>query len=569
MLQRRRLVAGLVLVALVAAACSSGPKVSSIKARSGAHQGGTLVVGITEPGSLDPSNAYDPAGEEVLSTVCEPLIQFNPVTAKATQGGIVTGWVVSGAGSTFTVTMRNGITYQNGQKLNAIDERDELSRVASVDNASYDATLLSRVNGYEYTHGDVQTNNDNLLRYLSGIAVISNNGFSISLAPNENDASFIWTLGDLMSAPVPASVQNAASFSSKPVCAGPYKMDKAWKPGDPEVLVSRFSGYYGQNQVFPNGGIGYPARIEFKIFSDRSAEVAAFKAGQLDVAQVPESDLAQAAQIAMSSGSKLVSAANGYVEYVGFPNAGTSAFVKPAVHQALSEALDRPAIAAAAYGGGSLPATGFIPPTVGEVYSPNQCAASPATANVAAAQATLAKAGVNLSGKALTFYYDTGNQNAQLAQAIAAEWQQAFGLKVTLKAMDWNSYETMANGSSGFGPDGAFLEGWSSPFPSADNYITPLFSSTSVGTDNFAHYVNANFDRVLLYGAQQDDDQRAVDLTTERYLLPKLCKDMPMAPIVFRQYHYLVRTSAVGSAIGTFTDAATGLPELREIYIKS
>jgi peptide/nickel transport system substrate-binding protein/oligopeptide transport system substrate-binding protein len=236
------------------------------------------------------------------------------------------------------------------------------------------------------------------------------------------------------------------------------------------------------------------------------------------------------------------------------------------VHVALSQALDRGALNAAAYGGGALAADGFFPPTVGGVYRPGACGAStPSTADPAAATATLGRAAISLSGRPLKLYYNDQFGNRPLAEAIAREWEQNLGLHVLLTPEPWDQYLAQANSATGF--DGAFLEAWQSPYPSADAYLYPMFDSASVGTDNFAHYIDPTFDREMTNVARAATSTASRTLAYQ-HLAAGLCQRLPLVPLLFRQWHYGVRTTQVGSAIGSFTDAATGLLDLREVYVR-
>lgn len=560
-LRRLALFACLPLMATALEACTSQAN-SQRAAAPGAKPGGTITVGITAPGSVDPSNAYEPAGDQVLSAVCEPLVTFDPLTGKP-KPGIATQWIVNSGGSHFTVQLRSGVHYQHGGSVNAEDVVAEMSRVASVDDASHDADLLTYVKGYDALHGLSESNSSQALKQLSGLNVVSNDSFSMSLSTA--DADMVSVLGHLLSSPVPGSMarNDDASLSTAPDCTGPYEMTAPWRPGQSTITLTRFPHYYAKNTAYPLGGAGYPQTIVFKIFPDQAAEVAAFNAGELDIAQVPDTGIKPDA---VGPGSQVVSAANGYVEYLGFPNSTQSPFAKAAVRAALSEALDRETLGEQAYSGTTLPATGFVPPTVGDTYRPNACATSTApVADLTAARSKLASSGVNLSGKTLKLYYNEQFQNAQLAQAIESEWQSAFGLQVSLVPMQWSDYLQMATSVAGF--DGAFLESWQAPYPSADGYLYPLFDSNSIGQDNFAHLQSSPFDQDLQYVARQADDPtgRSYDYQqAERYL----CQYLTMVPLVFRQWQYLVRTNKVGSAVGSFTDRATGLLDLREIYVK-
>lgn len=557
--KRRLPLAGLAAASLLLCACEVAQpgSVSGARAAPGATAGGTLVVGITEPGSLDPANSYEPAGNQIMSAVCEPLLQLDPLTGQPVHG-IATFWVVTQSGTAVTIQLRSGVRLQSGGTVTAADLVSELSRVANVNTASYVADVLAPVAGYQQLHGLIGTNSAQKLKQLAGVQQLSSDALTISLSTP--DAAFLDSLADLITAPV--NLAHPANLTSRPECAGPYEFTAPWQPGQRVIMLRRFPGYYGANQAFPRGGVGYPAQIKFEIFPNMRAEVAAFQAGGLDTAQVPD----QLVNGPAPTGSSVIAAPNGYVEYVGLPNSGLSVFASTAVHQALSEALNRVLVDRQTYQGGSLPATGFVPPTAGSFYTGDFCGpTTPALPALALARETLARAGVSLAGRSLTFTYNNQFQNAALAESIARQWTVDFGLRVKLVPMGWTAYLATATSLTGFG--GAYLESWQAQSPGPDGYLYPLFDSSQVGTNNFAHYVNVDFDRALESQARQ-----ATSLQDQTYDYRRaermLCRQLPLIPLVFRQWHYLVRTSAVGSALRSFTDLPNGFLDLPEIYLK-
>jgi oligopeptide transport system substrate-binding protein len=558
----------LVATALAAGCSQGGVQVQARVAAAGAHPGGNIRVGVTSPGSLDPSDAYEPAGQLVISTICEPLLQFDPLTAKL-EAGIAKSWIVTGNGTTVTLTLRDGVRLQGGGTLSTSDVIAELSRVASADNASEVADLLQDVAGYDVIHGDVESDDALALRQLSGLSGISGTGFSLKLAAGRHNGDIVNLFGHPITAPVPHAAATLNTFVDEPRCAGPYELTSPWKSGNATISVRRFADYYGANPAYPAGGRGYADTLTFVVTHDRREQLHAFAAGQLDIAQISDEDRAAAELLATSTKSTLVDGPNGAMEYVGFPRAPAAGkatvFDSAVVHRALSLALDRDALNRVVYGGGARPATGFIPPTVAEAYRPNACANAPAHGDLTSATNSLRAAGIDLSGQALKLYYNDNPQNAAIARQVAHQWRLGLGVNVTTVGVPWSVYVARATGSDGF--DGAFLEGWQAPYPSADGYLAPLFTTAGRGTANFTQYSNPNVDRLLNTSARWADEtnSRILDYT---FLQKLICQDMPMAPLVFRQSHYLVRTSRVGSAIGSFVNAATGLPELREVYVK-
>lgn len=553
-----------VTLAAIAAAGCSAPGSTHDRAptvAAGAAPGGTITVGVTAPGSLDPADVAAPSARQILSLVCEPLVSFDPRTAKLVPG-IATTWVSSSGGGMISVQLRRGVRYHSGGKVNARDVVATLSRVASVDTASVHAPILEDVAGYDAIHGVVEADNDLELKELRGLVSASDDTLQITQDRNAGRSAL---LGHLVAAPLPGGLarRDDASLASDPDCAGPYRLEAPYKASQTTITLNRFDRYYGRNAAHPRGGKGFPDAIVFKIFPDREAELKAFLAGEIDIAQVPETPLPPAGT---GPGSALVSAANGHVQYVGFPRTEGSPLADPQVRAALSQAIDRQALARDALNGAAQPASGFLPPTVGDTYHADACGPQvPATAAIEAAKGNLAAAEVDLRGFGVKLYYDDEFSTPNLAAAVAKQWQQALGVRVQLMPLDWRAFRTRATLSGGF--DGAFIDSWTAPYPSADGYLHPLFDSNATGGDNFSHAADPLVhDAIHTARITTDATARALNYRAVEVLL---CKDLPMVPLVFRDYRYLVRTSRVGAAIGSYTDASSGLLNLRDVYVKT
>jgi ABC-type transport system substrate-binding protein len=564
---RRHFDRGWAIVALAVAATAgcdlSGASLGQRPPRplAGVHPGGTITIGITTPGSIDPAHVDDPSAAQLDSLICEPLMSFNPLTAKP-EAGIATSWIQGSGGRNISVQLRHGVRYHSGQAVHSADLIAALSRVANVDTASVNAPLLKGVYGYDEIHGVTDASSDLALERLLGLVANSDDTFQILHSHNAGESSL---LGHPISAPVPATLarRDDPSLATNPDCVGPYELTEPYRPGQTTVTLKRARGYYAKNQAHPRGGAGYPDSVVFKIFPDRNAELAAFRAGKLDIVQVPGTPLAPKD---VAASSTLVSAANGHMDYVGFPEPDGTPFADRNVRLALSQALDRTVLAEVALSGAARPASGFIPPTVGDTYVDKACpTAVPPTADVSAAQQSLNAAKVDVRGKVLKLYFDDEFVNGKVAAAVAASWRTNLGVRVTLVPLDWKAFHARAISTAGF--DGAFIDNWAAPYPAADHYLFPLFASTSIRQDNYTRYTSGDFDEAIDSARLTSDPAtRALDY---RALERGLCHDLPMAPLLFRDYRYLVRSSRVGSAIGSYTDAASGLINVRDLFVKA
>lgn len=93
------------------------------------HSGGTLVYSQSEGAVfLDPINNRGPRDAQVYTQILEPLLRRNPDTLEL-EPGLVESWDVSTDGRTITLTVREGVKFQNGQGLTAEDVAFSIQRL--------------------------------------------------------------------------------------------------------------------------------------------------------------------------------------------------------------------------------------------------------------------------------------------------------------------------------------------------------------------------------------------------------------------------------------------------------
>lgn len=553
-------------VALLATGCQQESGEAGRAPKAGARSGGSLVVGITEPASIEPTsaNTFESSGALVIRTICDSLIQFDPVDGKA-KSSIAESWIISDEGERITVKIRKDLFFHNGKEVTAEDIVYSLSRIASKDYGSPVATQLEPVDGYELVHGDADLKaqedvEERLLTQMRGLRVLDNHSFEIRLT--QKRADFLRVLGHPLASPIPEEVveANPKDFAKQPICTGPYRLSEPWEPGMPSIKLERFDRYHARNEGFTGGGKGYPDIIEFRIFPDRDAAFNEFLAGNVDVAAVPQSKLDQA------RGPNLVTGVTGSLEFIGLP-ATQEPFNKRGVRVALSQALDRQAIASSVFAGLKSPATSFLPPTLGNYHRGDACGSNaPVAGDVNAAKLTLAQSKVDLAGKVLKFYFNDEFDNRRMVEAVAAQWSAAFGLQFELQPMGWDQY--LEKGSRPPGFDGPFRFGWAPQYQSADRYLQPLFHSGSIGQNNLSWFANEEFDNALERRARRAETEEDLEVEYEN-LEDLACTHMPIVPVAFGGKAYVVRKEKLDSAVSdVFADVVAGDVLLRELFVK-
>jgi len=212
-------------------------------------RGGKLVVcQPAEPPGLDPTANTAAAIDRVTwSNIYETLIKVND-TGKLLPG-LARSWDVSPDGKVYTFHLQKGVKFHNGEPFNARVAKWNLERAAA------EGTVNPHPEFFRVIRS-IETPDDNTLRVtLKNVDAL----FLIHMA--EGDASML-----------PMKAYKTAK--SHPIGTGPFRFVR-WVRGD-RVELERFKGYW-------NPQLPYLDRVTFRFISDANSQVAALRAGDIDV----------------------------------------------------------------------------------------------------------------------------------------------------------------------------------------------------------------------------------------------------------------------------------------------
>lgn len=538
----RRLAALVALGLLVACTTEEAPALRTGSAD--AQPGGTLRIATTQPGGVDPGNAYEPVGLLLARTLCTPLLGTDPTTGELVPG-IASSWLIADGGGTVSLRLRDDVVFSDGTPLTAADVAFSLSRVASADYASTSAELLSPIAGYPEIHGDVPTDTDSERRRLVGVEVRDDENVLITLREPLSD--FVRVLTSPVTAPVSqaAAERDPDGFARNPVCVGPYVLDSPYAPGDSTIRLVRSDAYTPVDSSRTRGGESYADVVEVLVLPSADEAAEAVLAGKADVAAARPTDDAESGPGVM-------------LEYLGLPT-GVAGFDDPAVRRALAVAIDREELVRRVFPGTRSPATGFLPPV-----ADSTCAGLPAGGDVEGARSLLRSAGADLAGVRVRLLFNDELRNRALVTELARQLREAVGLVAVPTPLSYADFLARGTGTRGF--EGLFRFSWSVPHSSVDGYLHPLFSSDRIGRDNLSRFSDPDVDRVLDRVAREaeDDEDRALGYARVTELL---CEQMPMVPLTTSLSRWVL-SDRVASATGSVVDASTGELMVRELFLR-
>jgi peptide/nickel transport system substrate-binding protein len=221
----------------------------------------TLRIGMVgDPATLDPAQSTSVTDRVALAAVCDKLIDLDEKLAYVPQ--LATGWSWSADRLALTMTLREGVVFQDG--------------------APFDAEAV-RFN-FERNKTAPYSRRQSELKPVKAVTVIDPRTVRIELS--EPYAPLIAQLADragMMVSPK-AARERGDKLATHPVCAGPYKFSE-WVAQD-RIVFDRFAGYW-------NAGAVAIDRVIYLPIPDDTVRLANLRAGGLHIIErVSPSDLA-------------------------------------------------------------------------------------------------------------------------------------------------------------------------------------------------------------------------------------------------------------------------------------
>ncbi|RTM10902.1 MAG: ABC transporter substrate-binding protein [Hyphomicrobiales bacterium] len=282
---------------------------------------GTLRVAIAKPaGNLDPQSHY--AIWAIQDLMFEPLVRYG-------KGGqiepcLATDWKIEDDGKTLQLTLRRGVTFQDGTAFDAASCKWNLERWLGLDQFSW----------------------MNCSKYFQALEVVDDH--RITLRFKEPPLALMQELSYTRPPRFlsPKSVDANGKFA-EPVGTGPWRQLSA---DDTQSVFERYDGYWGDKPTYQ--------RLEAKVIPDPRARVAALRANEIDLIGgfwVAPLTPVEAKQLE-AAGLDVVIDPGNVTLVMGFNPDRTEALKDPQVRKAISLGIDRAAIAQALYKGYARPA---------------------------------------------------------------------------------------------------------------------------------------------------------------------------------------------------------------------
>ena len=480
-------------VALAATACGGGGGDSG----GGGNSGGVVASSWGDPQNpLEPANTNEVQGGKVLDMIFRGLKRYDAKTGAAQD--MLADKIETTDSQNFTVTVKNGWKFSNGEAVTAKSFVDAWNYGASLKNNQKNAYFFGYIEGYDKVHPDTGSQSADT---LSGLKVTGTNTFTIKL--NQKFSTFPDTLGYAAYSPLPqAFFDDHAAWVKKPVGNGPYSIDSYTKGS--QMTLRKWDGYPGDDKA-QNGG------VDLKVYTDNNTAYTDLLAGNLDlVDDVPAAQLKNAKS---DLSGRYINTPAGIIQTLAFPfydaKWNTSGATK--VRKGLSMAINRDQITETIFQKTRTPATDWTSPVLGkdggfqDGLCGDSCKYDPAEAK------KLIQEGGGIPGGQVKISYnaDTGSHK-EWVDAVCNSINNAMGNN---KACVGNPVGTFADFRNQIGQHkmpGPFRAGWQMDYPLIQNFLQPLYYTNASSNDG--QWSNKDFDKLVNQANAETDRAKAVKL---------------------------------------------------------
>ncbi|MBE1484975.1 peptide ABC transporter substrate-binding protein [Plantactinospora soyae] len=478
----------------------------------------TVSVQIAEPQHLIPTNTNDSSGNQVLSALFTPLVDYD---AQNKPYEVAAESVSSTDNTLWTIKLKDGYTFHNGEKVTSDSYINAWNYGAYAPNGQGNSYFFEKIAGYE----DLQAKDPDgegpqkapepKAKTLTGLKKVDDLTFTVTLAKPYSE--FKTVLGYTAWYPLPAAAFSAPGvikdgFEDAPIGNGPFKIKGSWQH-DAKVEVERYDAYVGEKPKI--GG------AEFRIYQQLTAAYADVLSDNLDVdVTVPTENLSTAAT---DLGDRFQQSPASSFQFVAFPTFQDD-FSKPEVRKAVSMAIDRDEITKSIFKDSQISARSFVSPVVAG-YRDDSCG------EACEFDPTKAKAAYEAAGgpKQIKITYNGDGGHKDWVDATCNQLKTNLGVDCVGAAEP--KFSDLLTKVEDKQPVGLIRMGWLMDYPSMENYLGPLY--TTNGSSNYYGYSNPEFDRLVQEGTVASSADEAVKKYQQAEDI--LAKDMPVIPLRFGQ----------------------------------
>ncbi len=451
---------GVMLASL--AACGSDDSSDSGNNGGNNAAGESWILGTTESvTAMDPAGSYDFGSWNMQYAIFEQLMNI-PAGASEPVGDAAESCAYDDP-QTITCTLRDGLTFSNGNELTSSDVKFSFERNIAIADPNGSSVLLGQL---------IEPDSDP--QVLADGAIETPDDTTVVFHLNSADTTFLKLLSTATTSIVDEDTFPADALlpDDEVVGSGPLTLAQ-YKPGEQAVLQANES-YDGQRTASA-------PEVFVQYFTEPAALKQAVATGQVQVAwrTLSPTDLND---LKSTDGVSVIEGEGSEFRYWVFQFAN-KVVKDTAVRQAVAQVIDRDVIAADAYDGIVDPAYSIVPPGFGgQKDSFQEKYGDP---NVEAAKKLLDDAGVKTPVDLTLGYTPThyGPNAVDEANELSAQLEDSGLFKTSIKSAEWEEYQTLYKQNA----YDLFILGWYPDILDADNYLSPFVRDGGFFQNNYSN----------------------------------------------------------------------------------
>lgn len=493
-----------------------------------------------DPGQYTTGTTFDASAIPVFNRLTEferGSTSVNP--------GLAEKWEVSADGKTITFALRKGVKFHTTdffkptRDFNADDVVFSFERMLKKDHPFNKVALK----GFPYA--------ESMEMPKSVKAVEKVDDYTVRMVLNQPEAPMLANLAmqfasihskeyadQLMKDGKPENLNLA------PVGTGPFVFKSYQK--DSQIRYEAFKDHWAGKQPLD--------KLVFAITTDASVRMQKLKTGECHVTAYPRP--ADVAGLKADPKLNVLGQEGLNIGYLAF-NVEHKPLDNKLVREALSLAVNKPAIIDAVYQGAGQAATNFIPPTM---WSYNKDIKD-IPYDIAKAKELLAKAGLpngfEISLWAMPVQRPYNPNAKQMAEIIQADWAK-IGVKAKIVSFEWGEYIKRSKE----GQHDAVLLGWTGDNGDPDNFAANLLTCEAVKNgENRSRWCFKPFDDLILKARTTNDMKQRTELYMKAQEIFK--QEMPWVTIAHSYQYQPLRKEVAG-----FKQSPFGINDFTGVDIK-
>ena len=496
-------------------------------------RGGEITIVYPEPESFDPHYSAFAQDIGVQRMVFRGLFKLNKDN-KAEPELAASLPAISSDGKTYTVKMKPGLKWSDGQPLTAKDVVAGIQRTCDPDNAGNYKDTISNVVGCDEFYSAASKTAAEKTALMAAVGVKATDDSTVEFKLESAQPTFTLVLSLWMTFPSPSHIVKTSSEAwpdvTKLAYSGPYKVQE-YKAKDQAVLV-RNDNYYGTAANID--------KITMKYIDKLDVAENAYRADQLQMTRVNLTNL----QV-VKTDPKLGK------EYFQVPGVTTRAVhmnlkVKPLdnakVRLALSQATDRETLNKVAFQGAYIPSTTWMPPAVVGGGVKEDSFAGTMGFNADKAKKNLADAGY-ADGKgfpALTITVNDVPDRVATAEFLKEQWKKVLNIDINIEVVDSRTRAAKFTSED----YQLFPGGWTQDYPDPENWVAGLFNTG--GANNHYGVSDTKLDDLFKKALFNTNDE---ERRTQYREINKLLSEDPLlaGPVLYQEsFNYIAKSNLKG-----------------------